>query len=155
LLSIVRKSIQNPPEQEGHDLLDRSDAKSEVGVGVAGEQPELHGPIEQLRGPLDLLKRPLGHLHISASQLIENQLSLLNGEFWEWLNLAEFPDVEEQLQPSEVAVFLKAPGLHTTLISGDQAGSERLADRILLWSYSDTDAYTLESCDWYSADSLT
>jgi hypothetical protein len=51
-----------------------------------------------------------GHLFVSASQVIESQLSLLNGEFWEFLNLAEFLDIEEQLQPSEVAVFLKAAG---------------------------------------------
>jgi len=29
-----------------------------------------------------------------------------------------------------------------------------LTDRILVWSLSDTDAYTLESCDWCSADSI-
>jgi hypothetical protein len=37
-------------------------------------------------------------------------LSLFYGEFWEWFNLAEFPGVLEQLEPSEVAVFLKAAG---------------------------------------------
>jgi hypothetical protein len=52
----------------------------------------------------------LGNLYASARQLIEDQLGLLNAEFWEWLNLAEFPDVMEQLQPPEVAVFLKAAG---------------------------------------------
>ncbi len=29
-----------------------------------------------------------------------------------------------------------------------------LADRILVWSLSDTDAYTLENCGWYGADSF-
>jgi len=51
-----------------------------------------------------------GHFRLSASQFIGDQLDLFYAEFSEWFNLAEFPDVEEQLQPSEVAVFLKAAG---------------------------------------------
>jgi hypothetical protein len=52
----------------------------------------------------------LGALHLLASQFIRDQLDLFYAEFSEWFNLAEFPDVEEQLQPSEVAAFLKAAG---------------------------------------------
>lgn len=51
-----------------------------------------------------------GDLRLSASQFIRDQLDLFYTEFSEWFNLAEFPDVEEQLQPPEVAVFLKAAG---------------------------------------------
>jgi hypothetical protein len=47
---------------------------------------------------------------LSASQFIRDQLDLFYSEFSGWFNLAEFPDVMEQLQPSEVAVFLKAAG---------------------------------------------
>src|SRR6266851_7185531 len=49
-------------------------------------------------------------LHLSASQFIGNQLDIFYAEFSEWFNLAEFPDVEQQLQASEVAVFLQAAG---------------------------------------------
>jgi hypothetical protein len=50
------------------------------------------------------------HLHRSVNQYIVEQLEYFYAEFSEWLNLAEFPDVEEQLQPSEVPVFLRAAG---------------------------------------------
>jgi hypothetical protein len=49
-----------------------------------------------------------GHLRLSASQFIRHQLELFYAEFSEWFNVAEFPDVEEQLQPPERAVFLQA-----------------------------------------------
>ena len=51
-----------------------------------------------------------GHLHVLASQFIGGQLDEFYAEFSEWFNLAEFPNVEEQLQPSELAMFLKAAG---------------------------------------------
>jgi hypothetical protein len=50
------------------------------------------------------------NLHFSACQFIGNQLDLFYAEFSEWFNLAKFPDVEQQLQPCEKAVFLKAAG---------------------------------------------
>jgi len=50
------------------------------------------------------------YIRLSASQFIENQLDLFYGLFSEWFNLAEFPDVKWQLEPSETAVFLKAAG---------------------------------------------
>ena len=49
-----------------------------------------------------------GRLHFDASQFIKGELDLFYAEFSEYFNLAEFPDVEYQLQPSEVALFLKA-----------------------------------------------
>ena len=52
----------------------------------------------------------IGQVYFLTSQFIENQLCSFHGLFSEWFNLAEFPDVGEQLQPSEVAVFLKAAG---------------------------------------------
>jgi len=52
----------------------------------------------------------LSHLHFSVSQFINDQLDEFYAEFSEWFNLAEFPDVEEQLLPSEAAVFLKGAG---------------------------------------------
>jgi hypothetical protein len=52
----------------------------------------------------------VGYVLFSAGQFIKDQLDLFYSEFADWLNLAEFFDVEEQLQPSEVAVFLKAAG---------------------------------------------
>ena len=30
----------------------------------------------------------------------------------------------------------------------------RLTDRIFVWSFGDTDAYTVENCDWCSTDSI-
>jgi len=51
-----------------------------------------------------------GLLHFSASQFIRNQLHEFHAEFSEWFNLADFPDVGEQLEPAEVPVFLKAAG---------------------------------------------
>jgi hypothetical protein len=50
------------------------------------------------------------HLHFSVSQFINDQLDEFYAEFSEWFNLADFPDVEEQLLPSETAVFLKGAG---------------------------------------------
>ena len=52
----------------------------------------------------------LDYLRLGASQFIRDQLDLFYAVFSEWFNLAEFPDVLEQLQPPEVAVFLKAAG---------------------------------------------
>jgi hypothetical protein len=52
----------------------------------------------------------LGDLHFSIAQFIKDQLDLFYAEFSEYFNLADFPDVQEQLEPSEVAVFLKAAG---------------------------------------------
>lgn len=49
-------------------------------------------------------------LHFWAKQFIEGQLDEFYAEFYEWFNSADFPDVEEQLEPSEKAVFLKAAG---------------------------------------------
>jgi hypothetical protein len=51
-----------------------------------------------------------GSLHFSVAQFIQNQLGNLYAVFSEWFNLAEFPDVGEQLESSEVTVFLKAAG---------------------------------------------
>jgi hypothetical protein len=51
-----------------------------------------------------------GHLHFTVAQFIQSQLDEFYAEFSEWFNLAEFPDVLEQLEPSEVPVFLKAAG---------------------------------------------
>ena len=50
------------------------------------------------------------YLHFSVNQFINDQLDEFYAEFSEWFNLAEFPDVEEQLLPSETAVFLKGAG---------------------------------------------
>ncbi len=50
------------------------------------------------------------YICLSASQFIKDQLGLFYGLFSDWFNLAEFPDVEWQLEPSEAAVFLKAAG---------------------------------------------
>ena len=52
----------------------------------------------------------LWHLHFCVSQFINNQLDEFYEEFSEWFNGADFPDVEEELLPSEVAVFLKGAG---------------------------------------------
>ena len=52
----------------------------------------------------------LRDLHFSASQFIRNQLREFYADFSEWFNLADFPDVGEQLEPAEVPVFLKAAG---------------------------------------------
>ena len=41
---------------------------------------------------------------------IRNSLNELYAEFSEWFNLAEYPDIEEQLRPSELSVFLKGAG---------------------------------------------
>jgi hypothetical protein len=49
-----------------------------------------------------------GPIQASASHFIEDQLYGLYASFSEYLNLAEFPDVEEQLEPSEMEIFLKA-----------------------------------------------
>lgn len=50
----------------------------------------------------------LSHLHFSVSQFITDQLDDFYAEFSEWFNLAEYPDVEGQLLPSEKTVFLQA-----------------------------------------------
>src|SRR5580704_16742684 len=52
----------------------------------------------------------LSHLHFSASEFINDQLNEFYAEFSEWFNLAEYPDIAEQFEPSEVAVFLTAAG---------------------------------------------
>jgi hypothetical protein len=50
----------------------------------------------------------VGHVYFLTSQFIKGQLELFYGLFSEWFNLAEYPDVLEQLRPAEVALFLKA-----------------------------------------------
>jgi hypothetical protein len=50
----------------------------------------------------------IGHVYFLTSQFIKDQLDLFYGLFSDWFNLAEYPDVLEQLQPPEVAMFLKA-----------------------------------------------
>jgi len=50
------------------------------------------------------------HLHFSVSQFINDQLDEFYADFSEWFNMAEFPDVEEQLLPSEPTVFLQGAG---------------------------------------------
>jgi hypothetical protein len=45
-----------------------------------------------------------------ASEFIRDQLESFYGQFSEWFNLAQFPDLEQQLQKSELAVFAKAAG---------------------------------------------
>ena len=52
----------------------------------------------------------IGSVYLSASQFIEEELDNFYADFSDWFNLAEFPDIEEQLEPSEVMVFLKAAG---------------------------------------------
>jgi hypothetical protein len=54
------------------------------------------------------------HLHFLASQFIGEHLDSFCTQFSEWFNCAEFPDVEQQLQASEVAVFLNAAGAPNT-----------------------------------------
>ena len=51
-----------------------------------------------------------GPLSFSVAQFIQGQLNSFYAEFSEYFNLAEFPDVDEQFEPSEAAVFLKAAG---------------------------------------------
>jgi hypothetical protein len=55
----------------------------------------------------------IGEFHFLARQFIEDELALLYGEFSEWFNLAEFPDVGGKLEQSEVTVFLEAAGAPT------------------------------------------
>jgi len=45
------------------------------------------------------------HHHFWVSQFIEDQLDMFYADFTEWFNSGEFPDIEEQLLPSEAAVF--------------------------------------------------
>ncbi len=45
-----------------------------------------------------------------SGHFIEDQLDELYSEFSQCFNLAEFPDVEEQLLPSEVAIFRTEAG---------------------------------------------
>ena len=52
----------------------------------------------------------IGHLYFLTSQFIKISWTSSTRLFSEWFNLAEYPDVLEQLEPSEVAVFLKAAG---------------------------------------------
>ena len=47
-------------------------------------------------------------VYFSTSQFIEKELDNFYADFSDWFNLAEYPDIEEQLEPSEVMVFLKA-----------------------------------------------
>jgi hypothetical protein len=51
-----------------------------------------------------------GHLHFTVAEFITSQLDEFYSGFSEWFNLAEYPDVLEQLEEPEVAVFLKAAG---------------------------------------------
>jgi hypothetical protein len=44
------------------------------------------------------------------SQFIGDELDEFYSDFSEWFNFGEFPDVEEQLLPSETAVFVKRAG---------------------------------------------
>jgi hypothetical protein len=52
----------------------------------------------------------LWHFHLSVSQFINLELREFYAEFSEWFNVADFPDVGEQLLESETAVFLKGAG---------------------------------------------
>jgi hypothetical protein len=52
----------------------------------------------------------VAHVYFLMGPFIKDQLDLFYGLFSELFNLAEYPDVLEQLQPSEVAMFLKAAG---------------------------------------------
>jgi hypothetical protein len=49
-----------------------------------------------------------GSLHYAVRKFILDSLNCFYAEFSEWFNLAEYPDVLEQLQPPDVALFLKA-----------------------------------------------
>jgi hypothetical protein len=60
LFSFVWKSIQNPLQQIGCDVVDRSDSYHGAGVGVTAGQSEVDCPIEKFRRKFDLLQRPLG-----------------------------------------------------------------------------------------------
>ena len=51
-----------------------------------------------------------GHLHLSVRDFIEGQLDTFYMMFSEWFNLAEYPDVEEQLDPPEVVLFRRGAG---------------------------------------------
>lgn len=59
LVTFIRKSTQNPLEQIGADLDDRSDPYHRAGFRVAAKQPEVDGPVEQFCGQLALLQRLL------------------------------------------------------------------------------------------------
>lgn len=50
------------------------------------------------------------HLHFTVAEWINYVLDEFYSGFSEWFNLAEYPDVLEQLEEAEVAVFLKAAG---------------------------------------------
>ena len=50
----------------------------------------------------------LSNVQILTAQFIEGQLDLFGGLFGESFSLAEYPDVLDQLQPPEIALFLKA-----------------------------------------------
>src|SRR5471030_130634 len=49
-------------------------------------------------------------LHFAAGKFIRDQLSQFYAEFSEWFNLADFPDVVEQMEASEVPVFIRVAG---------------------------------------------
>jgi hypothetical protein len=49
-------------------------------------------------------------LDFSVAQFIRDELDNFYADFSEWFNLAEYPDVLEQLEPSEAAAFRKAAG---------------------------------------------
>lgn len=47
-------------------------------------------------------------MHYEVAKFIESQYDIFSTTFSDWFHLADFPDVLEQLEPSEVPVFLKA-----------------------------------------------
>src|SRR5580704_16226147 len=49
-----------------------------------------------------------GPLHFSVARFIQTELDNFYADFSEWFNLAEYPDVLEQLDLPEVSLFLKA-----------------------------------------------
>ena len=50
-------------------------------------------------------------LQAELRQAIENDLSIVYDNYSEWFNLAEYPDVEEQLDVSEIPLFRRAAGV--------------------------------------------
>lgn len=49
-------------------------------------------------------------LQFEVTDLIEEHIRTLYNDYSEWFNLAEYPDVYEQLEASEMPIFLKAAG---------------------------------------------
>lgn len=105
-----------------------------------------------------------GHMHFEVGRFIRDQLDEFYAEFSEWFNLAEYPDVEEQLLPSERPVFLKAAdapadadfsdignhdcfsGLRAVIRHRlDQRSPESLSDAAELFNW--TIDFGLSSCD--------